>query len=185
MPTYICIVGFKYEIRGVYLYFLTHTIVDWIDIFTRRELADIVVDSLDHCIRQKGLELYAWCLMPSHLHMIARSPTRDERELSNIMRDFKKFTSGEIIRTIGRIGESRREWLLKHFKAGPNKYQVWQEGMHPIALFTRRFTEQKLIYIHENPIAAGLVDEEEHYRLSSARDYAGSKKGLLDIVFVE
>ena len=116
LPTYICIVGFKYEIRGDYPYFLTHTIVDWIDIFTRRELADVVVDSLDHCIRQKDLELYAWCLMPSHLHMIARSPTSDERELSNIMRDFKKFTSGEIIRTIGRIGESRREWLLKHFK---------------------------------------------------------------------
>ena len=54
--------GFKYAIRSDKLHFLTHTVVDWIDLFTRRELANVIVDSLNHCVENKGLEVYVWCL---------------------------------------------------------------------------------------------------------------------------
>src|SRR5882757_630651 len=110
--------GFKYKIRSDKPYFLTHTIVDWVDVFTRRELADVVVDSMNYCVEKKGLEVYAWCLMPSHLHMIARAAENSENGLSDIMRDLKKFTSKAIIETMSEIGESRRGWMLKHFQAG-------------------------------------------------------------------
>ena len=89
--------GLKYAIRSENLYFMTHTVVDWVDLFTRWELADIIVNSLNYCIAKKGLEVFVWCLMPSHLHMIARSAKTGKEELSNVMRDFKKFTSKEIM----------------------------------------------------------------------------------------
>ena len=178
--------GFKYQIRSDKPYFLTHTIVDWVDVFTRRELANVVVDSLNYCVEKKGLEVYAWCLMPSHLHMIARAAEQSENDLSSIMRDFKKFTSKTIIETMPEIGESRREWMMKHFHSGPNSYQVWQEGMHPIELSKGKFTAQKLDYIHNNPVVAGIVREPWDYLLSSATDYClMNRKGLVKICFIE
>jgi len=177
--------GFKYSIHSDKLYFLTHTVVDWIDLFTRRELADIVVNSLNYCIDKKGLEVYAWCLMPSHLHMIARMAENADDDLSGAMRDFKKFTSKEIIKTIPDIKESRKEWLLKHFQTGASNFSLWQEGMHPIELYTNKFMEQKMEYIHENPVVAGIVYEPQQYVYSSAIDYYDNRKGLVDITYLE
>ncbi len=177
--------GFKYAIRSDNLYFLTHTIVDWIDVFTRRELAEIIVHSLNYCIENKGLEVYVWCLMPSHLHMIARAAEGAKYDLSGIMRDFKKFTSKKIVGTISEIHESRRDWMLSRFLKGPHSFQVWQEGMHPIELFKRRFTNQKMDYIHENPVVAGIVREPGDYLLSSAGDYLADRKGLVKICCIE
>lgn len=177
--------GFKYAIRSNKLHFLTHTVVDWIDVFTRRELALIIVDSLNYCIDNKGLEVYVWCLMPSHLHMIATTADGAKDDLSGVMRDFKKFTSKEVVKAISEIEESRKEWLVKHFETGPDSHQVWQEGMHPVELFTKRFTDQKMDYIHNNPVAAGIVYEPQHYVLSSAADYFENRKGLVKISYIE
>jgi len=177
--------GFKYAIRSEKLHFLTHTVVNWIDVFTRRELAEIVVGSLNYCVEKKGLEVYVWCLMPSHLHMIARAAEGTEQDLSGIMRDFKKFTSKNIVNTISEISESCKEWMLRHFQTGQDCFQVWQEGMHPIELFTRKFTDQKMDYIHENPVVAGIVREPQDYLLSSAGDYYLNIKGLVKISYIE
>jgi putative transposase len=177
--------GFKYAIRTNNAHFLTHTVVDWIDIFTRRELANIVVDSLNYCIEHKGLEVFVWCLMPSHLHMIANTADGAKDNLSGVMRDFKKFTSNKIVETISEINESRREWMMRRFQTGQNSHQVWQEGMHPVELFTRKFSNQKMDYIHNNPVVAGIVDEPQHYLLSSARDYYDNRKGLVKLCYIE
>ena len=175
--------GFKYAIRSERSHFLTHTIIGWADLFTRKELAQIIIDSLNFCIANKGLEVNAWCLMPSHLHMIATS-NKDGTSLSDIMRDFKKFSSKEIIDAIQTIGESRKEWLLKLFGRGENAFQVWQEGMHPEELYSRDFTRQKLDYIHNNPVVAGFVYEPQHYVYSSAIDYYTGQKGLVKVVLI-
>ena len=177
--------GFKYAIRSDRLHFLTHTVVDWVDVFTRKELASVVVDSLNFCVENKGLEVYAWCLMPSHLHMIAAGVEGDKDSLSAIMRDFKKFTSKEVVKVMDNITESRKEWLLKHFQTGADSFQVWQEGMHPIELTTRKFTNQKMDYIHNNPVEAGIVDEPHHYLLTSARDYWDNRRGLVTLCYIE
>lgn len=169
------------------VYFTTSTAVGWVDLFTRPELKHIVIESLRYCQREKGLLIHAWCLMDSHLHMIVS--TVDE-PLDGIMRDFKKFTSKRIIKEINSVHESRRGWVLELFSevadhlARVKNYKVWQDGNHPIALTSSRALDQTMEYIHNNPVAAEIVGEPEHYLYSSARDYYTQQKGYLAIDFI-
>ncbi len=107
----------------------------------------IVVDSLKYCQQNKGLEIYAWCLMPSHLHMIVRAS--EGYELSSTIRDFKTFTSKKIIEHMLDNPEIKHDWMLKRFKttglahSKSNIFKVWQDGYHPIELYTPKFTKQK------------------------------------------
>lgn len=162
---------------------MTLSVVFWIDLFTRKEIKYVITDSLKHCQREKGLVINSWCLMPSHLHMIVRT---EGEPLQNIFRDFKKYTAKQIINTIPTINESRAEWLLNAFaRAGKDLkrikgHKVWQDGNHPEQLLSNKFIDQKLEYIHKNPVEAEIVDEPEYYWYSSARNYAG-EKGLLDV----
>jgi len=165
------------------IYFCTCTIVNWIDLFIRKELKHIIINSLIYCQKEKGLLIHAWCLMSNHLHLIISSETTN---LSDILRDFKKYTAKEIIKEIQNSNESRKEWILELFsKAGENinriqNYKIWQDGNQPKQLLTYEFTKQKLDYIHFNPVEAELVEEPEDYLYSSARDYAG-RKGLIKV----
>ena|ERR1700761_904757 len=182
--------GFKYQITTREKYFLTITVVDWIDVFTRKELAEVITEALRYCQQHKKLQIFAWCLMPSHLHLIA-SVEDESVTLSDVMRDFKKHTSKEIIKTINEIAESRKEWLLNHFayagKYNPKikNYKFWQDGLHPIELTSGKFITQKLEYIHKNPVEAGIVFRAEDYVLSSAAQYAGEFNALLEVILME
>jgi REP element-mobilizing transposase RayT len=98
-----------YKIRNQTLpHFIIATVVDWIDIFTRKNYRDIVVDCLDFCSTNKSMILYGYVIMSNHMHMIVRS---DDGELSTLLRDFKKFTASKIIEKIKSDSESRREWM--------------------------------------------------------------------------
>ena len=170
------------------VYFVTDTVVDWVDIFTRPTYKHIILDSLTYCQKEKGLLIYAWVLMSNHLHTIAGSDGRNV--FSDIWRDFKKFTSKEILRTlINDAQESRQKWMLNRFEyAGKNdkkitNYKFWQEGNDAQGIYLNDYFNQKLNYIHQNPVKAELVNCAEDYRYSSAIDYAGGK-GLLDVVVV-
>jgi REP element-mobilizing transposase RayT len=128
--------------------------------------------------------------MTNHVHLIVGKEGEDDIE--DIVRDFKKFTSVQICKAIeSNLTESRREWMLELFKrAGGEsgkhtKYMFWQNDYHPVELSTNLLLTQKLDYIHNNPVTAGIVDKAEEYLYSSARDYYGSGKGLLDIMFIE
>ena len=179
--------GIRNKISPDYVYFITLTIVDWLDIFTRPAYKHIIVDSLNYCIANKGLNAYCWCLMSNHMHMIVSAT--EGNNLSDILRDFKKFTSKDLIRTIKEIPESRRDWLLNLFwYAGKNDkkikyYKVWQEGNDAKEIHSTDFLNQKLEYIHNNPVRAEMVVSPEDYLYSSAKDYSG-EKGLVNIEFV-
>ncbi len=179
----------KNKIESGSVYFLTMTVVDWVDIFTREDYRQIMIDSLKYCQNEKGLEIYSWCLMTNHLHLIASANENRQNTLSDILRDFKKFTSKAIIQKIKDIPERRRRWLLDRFEfAGRfNKkiefYKFWQDGNDPKEVNSMEFLQQKTAYIHDNPVRAGWVNEPHHYNYSSARDYAG-EKGILDVVLV-
>ncbi len=170
------------------MYFSTITVVNWIDVFTRPCYKHIIIDSLKYCEKEKGLDIYAWVLMSNHLHLI--SGTKEGIRHSDIIRDFKKFTSKEIIRAIKDEPESRKEWMLQLFlKAGQyNKkikdYGFWQRGNDEQEIFLEDYLLQKLNYIHMNPVVAEIVDEPQEYMYSSAKDYAG-QKGLLKIELLE
>ena len=175
--------GYKIRDEGG-IYFITFATVEWVDVFSRRMYADIVLDSLSYCCKSKGLKLFAWCIMSNHVHLIVQA---ENGNLSGILRDFKKFTSKCLIKAIeDNKQESRSNWMLWIFKkAGENNsrnehYQFWQQDNHPILLETPAFTLEKLNYLHQNPVKAGIVDKAEDYLLSSARDYNGGK-GLIVI----
>jgi len=168
------------------IYFLTFTIVGWIDVFTRREYKLEIVDSLNYCIKNKGLNVYAWCIMTNHIHLIASA--EECYRLSDIIRDFKKFTAKKIIKMIELDPESRREWMLNQFEfAGRNlkrikNYKFWKDDNHAIELESHMM-DKRLDYIHQNPVTSMVVEEPEHYIFSSAKDYAGMK-GLVDIKII-
>ena len=113
----------------------------------------------------------------------------EEGSLFDILRDFKKFTSKALIQAIQEVPESRREWMLKLFwYAGKNDkkikyYKVWQEGNDAQEIHSTAFLDEKMDYIHNNPVKAELVANPEDYLYSSACDYAG-QKGLVAIEFV-
>lgn len=171
------------------VYFVTFAVVNWIDVFTRKEYRDIVVDSLNFCKKEKGLIIFAWCLMSNHIHLIIQS--EQGKSLSDILRDFKKFTAKTILKAIsGNKYESRKEWMMPIFRATGESnsnneiFQFWRQDNHPMILFTPRFIGQKLFYLHNNPVKAGIVDEPEEYIYSSARNYTG-KSGLIDVDILE
>jgi putative transposase len=179
----------KYKIRSKEdLYFLTFSVVGWIDVFTRKEYKDIVLQSLCYCMQNKGLELYAFCIMPNHVHLIAG--IKADKNLSEVLRDFKKFTSYAIIKAIEENQqESRKEWLLWMFKKFGERnrnnttYQFWQQENHPISLSNNLLQEQKLEYLHQNPVRAGICFAPEDYVYSSASQFAGKDTVLPVLLF--
>jgi putative transposase len=159
------------------LHYITITTVEWVDIFTRSIYKDIIINSLFFCREKKGLELFAYVIMTNHIHLIARA--KAGFELSDILRDFKRHTAKYILKEIKENPlESRREWILDILqKAGKqnlkNKtYQVWRQDNHPIELYKPETVQQKLDYIHMNPVRSGIVANPEDYLYSSARNYA-------------
>ncbi|MBL7807376.1 MAG: transposase [Saprospiraceae bacterium] len=171
------------------LNFVTLTVVDWVDVFIRKSYKDILLDSLRHCQKEKGLVVYAYVIMSSHIHLIVEAS--GSIPLSDILRDFKKFTAKTILHEIEHGGyESRREWMLHRFAyhgknvAGNRKYQFWQSDNHPIVLYTLPVLAQKIGYIHLNPVKEGSVLEAEHFPYSSASNYM-TETGLLDVAVVD
>ena len=181
--------GRKYAFRKHdELYFVSFATVNWLDVFVRRLYCEIVVDSLRYCIANKGLELYAWCIMSSHVHLIISSA---EGNLSGIIRDLKRHTSKALLKAIAENQqESRRQWMLWMFeRAGrrnPNneQYQFWQQNNHPVELATPQMLQQRLDYLHQNPVVSGAVDFPPDYLYSSAKDYYTEQAGLLPVILV-
>lgn len=173
-----------YVIRDQTLpHYITATIVDWIDIFTRQTYRDSVIESLDYCIKNKGMILYGYVIMSNHIHLIIQS---EDGKLSDLIRDFKKFTAKNILDKIQAVPESRKEWMLERFKLAAEKHtrnknhQFWQYGNHAEEIYSNKFMWSKLDYIHLNPVRAGLVEKALHYIYSSASNYINDS-GLLKI----
>jgi REP element-mobilizing transposase RayT len=166
------------------LYFVTLQVVDWIDVFSRECYRKIIVENLCHCINNKGLEIYAWVIMSNHIHLLVKS---EKSALSDTIRDFKSYTAKVILNEIIHGNESRKEWMLRQFTSATLRhkrnanYQFWSHENHAEYIFSNAFMEQKLNYIHNNPVRAGIVFKPEEYKYSSARDY-GDEEGLIPII---
>jgi putative transposase len=179
----------KYKFRDPgSLYFVTFAVVHWIDVFTRSEYKDTLLDVFRYCQKNKGLEIYAYCIMSNHVHLIIGS---NQEPLAAIIRDLKGVSSKRLIKQIQEHpGESRKEWMLDLMaKAGEKnsnntKFQFWLQHNKPIELNNNAIMDQKLAYIHNNPVVAGFTHRQEAWLYSSARDYHG-EKGLLDIQFID
>jgi len=161
--------GFAYKINDQQgIYFITCTVVEWVDVFSNAIYKDMVIESLKFCQDNKGLLVYGWVIMSNHMHLIVSC--KEGFDLSNALRDLKKFTSTTIVDAIGaNKRESRRNWLLWLLKKG-EATTFWQPGNHPEEIYSMDFFLQKLNYIHLNPVRAHLVYNAADYVYSSAKD---------------
>ena len=169
-------------------YFVSFAVVEWLDVFTRNQYKDIVLDTIRFSQQEKGMEVYAWCIMTNHVHLVFRSIDGYSPEL--MIGDLKRFTSRQIVKAIiDNPRESRKGWLLEQFQKAASKssnvkkYQFWRHDNNPIELWSNKVIFEKINYVHNNPVKEGMVYQPEDYVYSSARDYSGGK-GLLDDVVV-
>ena len=161
------------------IYFVSFATVNWIDVFIRKEYFAIMVESLNFCIEKKEMVIYGWCVMPSHVHLIF---SVSDGEQGTVLGSLKKHTSKQLQKAIEEHNqESRQEWLLWMMeRAGTKnsnieKRQFWQQHNQPVELWSNDVFQQKLDYVHNNPVVAGFVREPEHWKYSSAFDYSGGK----------
>jgi REP element-mobilizing transposase RayT len=157
-----------------YPYFVTWTLVEWLPLFKQTAYREVVLDSPNYLGTDKQTQLNAFVVMSTHLHAILWP--KDGINLSDVTRDFKRFTSKKISK-IAEL-ESAKEFISVFKKARKENraqdvstYQVWQEGSHPEAIFTEKFARQKMDYIHMNPVKAGIVKRADELLYSSARAY--------------
>ncbi|MES2544554.1 MAG: transposase [Bacteroidota bacterium] len=160
-----------YVIRDQTLpHFITATVVDWVDVFSRKIYRDSIIECFEYCIKNKGMILNSYVIMSNHIHMIVQS---DKGELSNLLRDFKKFTAKIILEKIQTEPESRKEWILERFQSATethsrNKnFQFWQYGNHAEEIYSEKFMWSKIDYIY-----------------SSASNYVDGK-GIIDIALLD
>jgi REP element-mobilizing transposase RayT len=163
-------------------HFLTFQVVGWADIFTRKAYRDIVIDSFKYCRESKGLKLHCYVIMSNHIHCILST----ENNLSDIVRDFKKHTSKTILKAIVTENESRREWLQMIFKFNAkyntrvNEIQFWTHENHAVELSNNQMIESRVCYIHQNPVRAGIVENDYEYVYSSSKNF-NELEGLIEI----
>ena len=154
--------------------------------FIRNEYKQLLLKSWRYTQHETGLEIYGWCIMTSHVHMIVGSKARP---LDKVIGEMKSYTSRMLRKAIAEHpAESRREWMTFMMeKAGTqnsnnNEWQLWQQHNKPIEILNRDMFLQKVNYINGNPVEAGFVEKDEDYLYSSARDFY-DKKGLIELCY--
>ena len=127
--------------------------------------------------------------MTNHVHLIVSA--KEYAKIAFIVRDLKKHTANALLNAITKNDrESKREWMLWMFErtgsknASNDKYQFWQNGYHPVELNNVAMVDQRLNYIHDNPVRAGFVLSPEEFTYSSARNYSSKRDCLMEVEFL-
>jgi len=162
-------------------YFCTITVLEWLPVLIEARFIDPIIDSLRFCRTRRAMELFGFVVMPHHLHLIAQAGD----QLHAVMRDFKRFTSRTIheqLKADGRL--TILNWLSQATPAarrGQGDLGLWQPGFHPQEIYTAEVFEQKLNYLHDNPVRKGLVRLASDWWYSSAGFYDGRESVCMDV----
>lgn len=151
-------------------HFLTCTIVNWLPLFASRYVVNIILDSLKFLRTKRDVKIFAYVIMENHIHLIAAG-----EQLSQKIGSFKSFTARQIVDHMKERHANDYLRLLRISKKAhkeDQQYQVWQEGNHPQELASEKIMQQKMEYIHNNPLDRGYVEDPTHWMYSSARNYA-------------
>jgi REP element-mobilizing transposase RayT len=169
---------FAKKFRDLGLLFITNAVFNHIPVFHLRRYAEIAMTSLSYCVENQWFELYVYALMPNHIHLILK--TNENHPIGPILRDFKKFTSQQVLLTM----RDADPYMLPKFQVDTNKqkYKLWVRDLDIKNIVTPGFLIQKAEYIHQNPVRAEWADSlgiysPEDYEYSSARFYLG---GVMD-----
>ncbi|AWB52291.1 TPA: transposase [Pasteurella multocida] len=176
----------KYKMNNAEgIYFVSFATVYWIDVFVREIYFEAIIQALAFCCKEKGMILYGYCIMPSHIHLLFQAK---EKNPIALLQSFKKFTAKGLLKLISENQqESRKEWLLWMFeragkkRANVQKYQFWQHHNQPIEIYSEKYFDQKLDYIHQNPVLSGFVSQAEDWKYSSAKNYVNCQDIVLEI----
>jgi putative transposase len=162
-------------------YYTTCTIIDWLPVFQEDNYFMTVIDSLKYCQEHKGLFLLAYVIMPTHMHLVTSND--DWTCLSDIMRDFRRFTSRSIRNLLE--NDNRNVFLDIFKKAAINRprqeFKIWSDDFHPVALKSEKWLKQKIDYIHNNPVRKGFVEAAEDWKYSSARNWLREDDTIIKI----
>ncbi|MEQ1545412.1 transposase [Methyloglobulus sp.] len=159
-------------------HFLTCTVVEWLPVFTRPDTVEILPDYWRYQRENEGLRLYGYVILENHLHFIAQA-----QNLNLCVSSFKSFTARKIIDYLKLQNAQTLLARLRFAKLAhkqDREFQFWQEGVHAELIFSEAMMREKLDYIHANPVKRGYVNLPEHWRYSSASNYAG-QVGLMEI----
>ncbi len=151
-------------------HFLTFRVIEWINVFTEPVYFDKIINILEFCQKNKGLLLHAYVIMTNHMHVIV---TAKEGNLSSVVRDFKSYTTRELKNS---LKNDNRKYIIRLIKKSFSKrkgqnFQIWHSGNWPVLIESEEFYQQKLDYIHDNPVEKQYVSQPEHWLYSSARNY--------------
>ena len=163
-------------------YFTTCTIISWLTVFSEEKYFQIIIDSLKYCIAHKGLYLLGYVIMPSHLHLLTANA--ESTNLSNIMRDFKPFTSTRIAEELALSNNRLFLYIMAKAASRETKqqnYKVWKDDFHPEVLRSEEWFGQKLQYMHLNPVRKGFVIKPEDWKYSSARNWLSGDESIISI----
>ncbi len=159
------------------LYFLTLSVIKKIPVFTNLSYMNIILDNFTFYQENQHLRIICYVIMDNHIHMIASHP----HNLSKVIKNFKSFTAKKLIE---RLYKDNRDWILQLMSEHKPDYkqessfQFWEEGNHPKQIQELKMLNQKIEYIHYNPVKRGLVVNEKDWIYSSASNFLG-----LDSVF--
>ncbi len=167
------------------LYFVTCTVANWVDLFTRPEYRNIILDSWRYGKKYKGLELHAWSVMSNYFQIIYKSKEGKPKEL---IQDIKAWAAPRLHQALlSSPHETRRGWILQELELSRKYYedtqsiQLWKNPTFHFELQNAKMVQQKLDFIHQGPVKARIVQQAELYRYSSARDYITGMPGLIEI----
>jgi len=169
----------RYKIyESTHPHFITCTILHWIPIFTRIQTTNIILESLKYLQKEDNLKIYAYVILENHLHLIVSSD-----DIGKSMAKFKSFTAKEILNYLKEQNVKTILEQLAFYKKAHKKhiqYQLWQEGIQPKLIVSDKMMNDRINYIHNNPVKRGYVDVASHWRYSSARDYE-DVEGLIEV----
>ena len=170
----------RFRIQG-HVYYITTVVYKRLPIFTRPSFIIPLIDSLNFYRYKQEYKLLGYAILPDHVHLIIwpyGKPT-----VSDIMRDYKKFTSTRIVRQAE--AENVTDWLIAFGQAGEqtgrSNNKVWQDSYWDENIYTEQFLHQKLVFVHNNPFQANLVDHPADYPYSSCRNYELGEEWLIEV----
>jgi len=157
-------------------YFLTMTIVDWINIFTSKIYFDVIIESLKFYQRKDSLKLFAYVIMKNHLHMIVQC-----KNMIKFVQGFKSYTTKKLFTLLLKNNANCFERIKEYNIRVRKNNQIWLPRNYPKICENEYFFNQKLNYIHDNPVVKGYVERPEEWVYSSARNYYNDDNSIIKV----
>jgi len=164
------------------VFFVTTTFVDLKSLLLNDSYYRLIIDSLNFMQRRGDFALIAYCIMPTHLHLVLQ--VSGEKNISDIMRDFKKYTSFRIRK---RLENDGHHGIVESLRLPPDSsqvFKVWMDRFDDLLITNEETLRAKVEYIHQNPVRAGLVEREIEWPYSSARNYHLNDHSLMEVKWV-